>query len=378
MRPTSSSGSGIMRNHHIQALRGVAASLVVLSHAFGPLTDRGILPTWFTPVGYSFGGLGVSTFFVISGFIMISTANDDFGHFAKSVSFAVRRIIRIVPTYWIATWLAFAIYTMLPLSKRPTISDLADSLIFIPYSIDPAADMQPVLGQGWTLNYEMFFYALFAAALTIPRRIGLPALFLAFIGIVAGGAWLKPLSDISHPQTILTFFCDPIILLFAAGMAIGVIRRGFPTYHVPYPFHIAMTAIAAQLVVIVVLKVPSRIPFPWTIQAWAPGIVAVAACAFAAPAARRTPFESLSETLGDASYSTYLFHIFIVFALGKLFPITMLLAVPFVVAALVASNVFGIIFFRVIERPLTRSLRMILKSLEGLFRPLSRVRMIGN
>jgi exopolysaccharide production protein ExoZ len=56
------SHAAMSKNHHIQALRGIAASLVVLAHAFGPLTDHGILPAWFTTVGWSLGGFGVSTF----------------------------------------------------------------------------------------------------------------------------------------------------------------------------------------------------------------------------------------------------------------------------------------------------------------------------
>jgi peptidoglycan/LPS O-acetylase OafA/YrhL len=62
--------------------------------------------------------------------------------------------------------------------------------------------MEPVLGQGWTLNYEMFCYALFAIALTLPRRIGLSALFLMFIGILASGTLVKSLSDVAPATTI--------------------------------------------------------------------------------------------------------------------------------------------------------------------------------
>jgi exopolysaccharide production protein ExoZ len=96
---------------------------------------------------------------------MISTPQNGFGHLSSSISFAGRRIVRIVPTYWVATFLAVILYASLPLSRHPSISELLKSLIFIPYSTDPTADMQPVLAQGWTLNYEMFFYALFAIAL---------------------------------------------------------------------------------------------------------------------------------------------------------------------------------------------------------------------
>ena len=140
------------RNHHIQALRGIAASLVVLSHALDVIVEHRILPEWFRPVGFSIGGLGVATFFVISGFIMVTISYDDFGSVSKSLRFAKRRLIRIVPTYWIATLVAFALYQIAPLSRKPSLVELVQSLTFVPYPTEPGLDMQPVLGQGWTLN----------------------------------------------------------------------------------------------------------------------------------------------------------------------------------------------------------------------------------
>jgi peptidoglycan/LPS O-acetylase OafA/YrhL len=76
-------------------------------------------------------GLGVYTFFVISGFIMIDMSCDDSGHLPKAFSFATRRIIRIVPTFWMATLLAFAIYTVLSLSRHPSWLNLFEPLTFV-------------------------------------------------------------------------------------------------------------------------------------------------------------------------------------------------------------------------------------------------------
>ena len=346
------------RNHHIQALRGVAASLVVLDHAFGPLIERGLLPQWFDVVRYSIGGLGVYTFFVISGFIMIGMSYHDFGDAAKSLSFAERRTIRIVPIYWIATLLAFALYTVLPLSRHPSFLNLLQSLTFIPYSTEPNADMEPVLGQGWTLNYEMFFYALFALALLAPRRIGLPGLLLTLIGLVAAGSWIKPFSDVSPATTIPAFLADPIILLFAVGMLVGVLKQELQDkLAVRYPFHIALALITVQIALLAIFRVPPRVPFPVGIWTWLPGILAVADCGSAAPRLQRNRFEAIAEILGDASYSTYLFHVFVVFALSKVFPITAMTAVPYVLITLIASTVVGILSFRLVERPTTSFLR---------------------
>jgi exopolysaccharide production protein ExoZ len=345
------------RNHHIQALRGIAASLVVLSHALDVIVEHRILPEWFRPVGFSIGGLGVATFFVISGFIMVTISYDDFGSFSKSLRFARRRLIRIVPTYWIATLVAFALYQIAPLSRKPSVTELAKSLTFVPYPTEPGMDMQPVLGQGWTLNYEMFFYALFTIALILPRRIGLIGLFLAFFVVVAEGSLVKPFSDIAPAQTVFTFLSDPIILLFSAGMAIGVLKQHLGgRFVLRYPFWIAVALLGVQILVNIVFRIPSRLPFPEILSIWIAGALAVAACAFAAPVSGGR-FETIAEALGDASYSTYLFHIFVVVALKMVFPITTVTTVFFVVGALLLSNLFGLVFYRTIERPISALLQ---------------------
>ena len=214
--------------------------------------------------------------------------------------------------------------------------------------------MEPVLGQGWTLNYEMFFYALFTLALLAPRRIGLPGLLLTFIGLVAAGSWIKPFSDVSPATTTQAFLVDPIILLFAVGVLIGVLKQELQgKLAVRYPVQFALALIALQIGLLVIFRVPPRVPFPVCIWTWIPGILAVAVCAWAAPRLQSNQFEAIAEVLGDASYSTYLFHIFVVFALSKMFPITAITAVPYVLITLIASTVAGILFFRLVERSTT-------------------------
>jgi peptidoglycan/LPS O-acetylase OafA/YrhL len=53
----------------------------------------------------------------------------------------------------------------------------------------------------------------------------------------------------------------------------------------------------------------------------------------------------------------YLFHIFVVVALKMVFPITTVTAVFFVLVALLLSNLFGLVFYRTIERPISTLFR---------------------
>ena len=82
----------------IQAARGFAANLVVLSHL-------SIVETKYTagdvlPAFTFYGIAGVDLFFVLSGFIMVAVAGHYAGpgHYAGSIDFLWRRITRVYPT----------------------------------------------------------------------------------------------------------------------------------------------------------------------------------------------------------------------------------------------------------------------------------------
>jgi hypothetical protein len=99
----------------------------------------------------------------------------------------------------------------------------------------------------------------------------------------------------SSSATVAAFLCDPLILLFAAGIGIGVLRRNLAgKFYVKHPFHIALAIILIQIAFHIVFRVPPRIPFPLTIATWVPAIIAVGICSLAVPASRIGRFEKIS------------------------------------------------------------------------------------
>ena len=85
----------------IQALRGIAVFLVVLTHARYSFSDT---PTW--PLAEQLlrpGAMGVDLFFVISGFIMVYTTRRLAGTPGEALDFLVRRFARIWPLYAVVT-----------------------------------------------------------------------------------------------------------------------------------------------------------------------------------------------------------------------------------------------------------------------------------
>lgn len=197
----------------IQYLRGIAAVMVVWHHS------RVQIPAFYALLPGSFGASGVDIFFVISGFIMlITTARMS----VNPVEFMVRRIIRIVPMYWALTIGMVLIWCVVPnLFKTMEIepSTLIKSLLFVPsFSSAFPGNIFPLLIPGWTLNYEMFFYFLFALSLLFNQRVGLIFLTTTIVLLVATGIAFGPFEPAAS-----IFYTDPVLLEFLAGVLIGEI-----------------------------------------------------------------------------------------------------------------------------------------------------------
>jgi exopolysaccharide production protein ExoZ len=313
----------------IQYLRAFAALAVVLFHA----AERS---------GYAFaiGAAGVDVFFVISGFIMwviVERRPVSPGRFLKE------RVRRIVPVYWLATGVmaAGALAGLFP-NLVLTAGHLAGSLFFVPVRSPSSGEIWPVLVQGWTLNYEMFFYAVFAACLLLPARLRLAGVAAIFLLLVALGLTVK--SD----NPLFTTYTRPIILEFVAGMVIG---RLWLVGRVPgrgLAFVLIGTALAG-FAAIGILKLPFD---EWTCGPLAAALV----CGTAALEKHcRVPRFRLPALLGDASYSIYLWHTFAISVAAKA-GAALGLPTPFVFAVSVCvGTAVGLCGYYLLERPLLQA-----------------------
>ena len=188
-------------------MRALAALSVVWVHA------RYAVPGIAERLGAPFfGASGVDVFFVISGFIMVAATS------AKELtpaSFLSLRIIRIAPLYWLAT-LALAA-SAAAAGRAHSAEEMVKSVFFIPYrSGGSPSGVWPILENGWTLNFEMFFYALFSLALAAPGRVGLPGLVLSLGSLAALGRLFGPFES-----PCASVYTSPRLLEFAAGMTLA-------------------------------------------------------------------------------------------------------------------------------------------------------------
>lgn len=184
------------RLDNLQVLRAFAALAVV--HVHTGITYG----SWHTP-----GTFGVDIFFVLSGFIMAMICA------GEGDAFLVKRLTRIVPPYWALTLISYAGLRASP-GLDPTsprgIGPLLKSLFFIPYA-RTNGDLDPLLGAGWTLNYEMSFYVVLALALVLWKKRA----DLLGIALLAG---LMLLAHFAPPGVFASFYGRPILWEFIAGI----------------------------------------------------------------------------------------------------------------------------------------------------------------
>jgi exopolysaccharide production protein ExoZ len=188
----------------VHGLRFVAIVLVVVFHSLRALGP----PLISIPVGAT----GVDLFFVISGVVIGYAGSKD-----GPITFMVKRLIRIIPLYWVATLIYIALQYCL-YGTSPALGNIGHSLFLVPnFSTE---NWYPIYYPGWTLCFEMAFYILFAVVLSWTRTGATVS-----TAIVAAG-----LSAILIPVPFVpgAFFDTSLCLEFALGLVIAeAMNRGY-------------------------------------------------------------------------------------------------------------------------------------------------------
>lgn len=339
----------------LQVLRAVAALMVVFHHTVQARSYRA------SPLPESdFGRLGVLIFFVLSGFIMVHACRRE-----SAGVFLRRRFIRVAPLYWIVTGLYFLVLLRGDIAVGEPLrraGEFLASLAFIPHWHSmTTTQVWPVLVQGWTLNFEMFFYLLFALGLMLGRPAQVTMLLLA--ALVLAGALLRP------QDAVLMTWTSPLMLLFLAGLGLGVLREKL-SFAPLWP----VLPLAAALIVVLGLGVipagvagstggwPPLQDADWTALAYLAAVGTVAGT-IALDDRRRSGAKvpKLALLLGDASYAIYLTHtLVLIVALPALLALPLTGPLQFavvVLGGLCLSAAGGTAVHWLVERPLTGWLR---------------------
>ncbi len=314
----------------VQALRAAACIMVVVYHALQAEPQVGRLHAW------SNGSAGVDLFFVISGYVMLRSSRGLMGQRGGWQRFLRRRIRRIVPLYWLLTCAKLAVAIVRPgltPQTHPNGWAVAASLLFIP-ARDALGKIRPVLPVGWTLNFEFFFYILFAGALLA----GIHPLWLTplLLGVALAGFWREP----SSPAPL--FLANGMVLEFAAGMAIAHLGARLGAQLAPRG-----AAWLLPMAFMLLLALPAS--GPWRCLCWGLPATAILAASLALEPVLGARLPRWLLAIGDASYAIYLVHPFVVPALARHGSVAGAVSVPASVAA-------GLLLHGLVDAPLQRLL----------------------
>lgn len=362
-----------LRLSSIQVLRGVAALLVVLYHLC-ELQRLALLapgaPAQFVEDAALLAGpwrrgfAGVDLFFVISGFIMVYITAGLAPGWRQSLTFLRNRAIRVYPLWWMLCGLLVLYYFMAtgqPVSADSQETDAPVGLYLLKsFLLIPQPDY-PLLGVGWTLIHEMFFYILFAVLLFLKPKLRLVGLGIWCVVVIVGKLmnW-GGLIATDYVTLALSLYSLEFI---AGGFTAALILRGkiiFPRAALILGTTLAVIALFLFVEVEFKRVVVGRVlifTLPFALMVYGAAGIEIT---------RGIKATRFWVWLGDISYSLYLTHILILGVLIRAFPLLPLpqIGTPgyldnllFAVIGLVASIVVAALFYYCAERPLLRLMR---------------------
>lgn len=157
------------RSIGVEALRGVAAVMVLSAHALSMLipTSDADLPVWALVRAHLTSGFQL--FFVVSGFLIAGPFLRDLvrGNPLPAVGpYALRRVLRIGPAFWVVL-LVFVLFSLGGWSA----DDWSAVITHATFTQDLVPHQSgTVLPVAWTLGIEALFYALVPVAAMVIRR----------------------------------------------------------------------------------------------------------------------------------------------------------------------------------------------------------------
>ncbi|WP_432510411.1 acyltransferase family protein [Kineococcus sp. SYSU DK001] len=343
----------------LQAVRAVAASLVVLVHLGGPTAFEHkvfgsslLQPVWWPAQS------GVDLFFVVSGFVMAVTAGGALFAGAPRPSvgrFAWRRASRVYPLYWAVSLVLLAVVLAAPglVHGNGEETDLLATFALLPQR------GEPLLLVGWTLVYEMGFYLVFTLSLLAGRR-GRGAARAVLVAWAAAVLVAGPFVP-QGASPWLQVATNPLNLEFGMGVLAGwLVVSGRAAGRGPLLLGAGLTVLLATWV-----DLSLRGPLTGTGLAMALALGGGSALTVTGLATLeregRLRVPALLGRLGDASYSLYLVHVPVItlaaIVLARVLPdlrgpAGLALQAVVVVVAFVGCQVAGLLAHALLERPL--------------------------
>lgn len=160
---------------------------------------------------------GVSLFFCISAFLMMYTTQK-----RASDHYILKRLIRIIPLYWIMTAFTFVAMQFTTSISTGGIPEFIKSLFFVPYvrhALKSADVVRPMVGPAWTLYYDVYLTFIFGTCMRISHK---------YRGVLTIGACITLLliqNKFGPEYPFLFILAQPWWLSFVVGICVFYVVR---------------------------------------------------------------------------------------------------------------------------------------------------------
>lgn len=161
----------------IQVLRAVAIIFVMFGHS-NTLVYNQYSVDWLGMGSWGRTG-GVDLFFVISGFMITYLYTNKIGVANQSVNFLKRRLLKIIPFYWLVTIGAASLFFIFPQlgdASDRSLGKILTSMLFL--------NSDPTLVVAWSLTHIILFYIMFSIFITAPQIMKYILLSWVFLSIL--------------------------------------------------------------------------------------------------------------------------------------------------------------------------------------------------
>ena len=304
------------RRDHVRpltSLRFLAALWVLLHHAL----PRGAAGSFTESVGAS-GWLGVSLFFVLSGFLLMVRYAPDGVLRGTRRDFWLERIARLAPTYCLSLAFAAALFVRVAQVEHFS-SDRIAGIVASALTVQQAWRPETACSwncPAWSLSVEFWFYLLFpfvvvtvGAWMLRGNRVvrGFAMLVLALAASMIVFPWL---SGVAADWRLPVYSLSPLARWpeFLAGIGLAGMLGGWaPSSRGP---GLALLAVGiAWIVVTIALRASLEANHLHLLPVALPGFVLAIAGTWGMRSQQVPPLDSATLVLlGESSYALYLFH----------------------------------------------------------------------
>lgn len=266
---------------------------------------------------------GVSLFFCISAFLMMYTTQK-----GASSHYILKRLIRIVPLYWIMTAFTFAAMQVVPSISTGGTPEFIKSLFFIPYvrhALKSADVVRPMVGPAWTLFYDVYFTFIFDLCMKISHK------FRGILAAVACTMLLMIQYRFSPEHPFLFILAQPWWISFVVGIGVFYALRSVWNKNVTTRRQILLGVLAAIALVLMFLS---------DLNIYRNAVLSGVALFSLVLAFKKQAMPKAINHLGKISFSFYMIHYYVILIVGKVIDLKVLsVKSMFAIAIIMLSSV---------------------------------------